>query len=62
MNGLPSNLVVCCKTIYFNSLNKFYHLIIYAFHKNNFLIRAFVQRKMQRNNTLSIFSYVLVNP
>ena len=33
MNGLPSNLVVCCKTIYFNSLNKLYHLIIYTFHK-----------------------------
>ena len=28
MNGLPSNLVVCCKTFYFNSLNKLYHLII----------------------------------
>ena len=34
MNGLPSNLVVCCKTIYFNSLNKLNHLIIYTFHKN----------------------------
>ena len=32
MNGLPSNLVVCCKTIYFNILNKLYHLIIYTFH------------------------------
>ena len=42
MNGLPSNLVICCKTIYFNSLNKLYHLILYIFQKNIFLIRAFV--------------------
>ena len=32
MNGLPSNLVVCCKTIYFNSSIKLQHLIIYSFH------------------------------
>ena len=33
MKGLPSILVLCCKTIYFNSLNKVHHLIIYTFHK-----------------------------
>ena len=33
MNGLPSNLVVCWKTISLNSLNKLYHLIICTFHK-----------------------------